>query len=327
MAVIVYECDTCIREIEIVRNSQGLNTINRCIITNGCKGTLRETSERLNGVFGKSIEDVDGLDNYRSRNILSITSQILSSSSWTISHNLNTDPTTHVYIDSVSITGIKSRTLLDPDEYVATYVNHNTTLVEFATSFTGIVHSVSRSSNPTSPTSSNTEIIFGQISANTILTIATDESKTEPPFRNITFISPSTSVLKTIPVVFTPHKDGTSGLLALFNTPWQSVNNISLGGLTYKVRSVRISDILTSNDIEDGSPFHFDLTDDFIILSSKLPLSTNIVDVEKDKVIFPESISSSTTSINSVALGNEIKVDESIIMGYYPSIKIISTIF
>ncbi len=326
MSVVVYQCDTCIREIEIVRNEQGLDIINRCVITHGCKGSLRQIDERPTGVFGKDVEDVEGLENFRARNILDVHEQLLSSSTWIINHTLNTDPTTHVYIDFIELDGTKSYQLMDPDDYVVEYIDQNTTQIMFATTTTGIVHSIARASNPIDDLSVVVDIEFAQITANTILTIATKEFNDQFIIKTMNFISPSTSVVTSVPVEFTAHRDEITAELALFNTPWQDTDKVFLGGSNYKVRSVRISDIISSQNIEEGSPFYFTDTSDFIILTSTSPYEAS-VDVATDIVFFPINISSSSTTANSNTNNNELSIDGTTAIHYHPSIKIISSIF
>jgi len=326
MSIVVYQCDTCNRDIDIVRNEHGLDTINRCVITHGCKGTLHQIQERPTGVRGTPTEDVDGLDNFRQRNILHVHDQTLSSSSWTVNHNLNTDPSSHVYIHTIALDGNRSTKLVDPETYVVTYIDADTSVIEFASATTGVVHSVARSSNPADDQVKLADPIFVQVSANAILTIATAEFSGQSVIQMMSFISPSTGSVVVTPVEFTAHKDDTTSEIALFNTPWQDTDTVLANGQPYKVRSVRISDIIQSQNIEPGSPFFFNNPSDFILLLSTAPYESS-VDHNLNSTVLPEDIISSGTVFNSHVLNDELHVDGITTTEYHPAIKIITTIF
>lgn len=61
MALSIYECDTCKRTIEKKRNEQGLDIINNCIITNGCKGKMQLIDVKIDHNIPSSVPSVEGL--------------------------------------------------------------------------------------------------------------------------------------------------------------------------------------------------------------------------------------------------------------------------
>lgn len=327
MSVVVYECDTCNREIDIVRNERGLDTVKRCVITNGCKGSLYQIEERSTSVFGRPVEDVEGLDNYRQRNILYIHNQLLSSSQWIIEHDLNTDPAVVVYIDVVNLDGTKSYQTMDPDDYVVSFVDGNNIQLDFAVGTTGIAHVIARSSNTSVIQQVNQEPQWYQVTANSILTIGVPLDIDNPQqfvSVNTSFISPSTSEVVDTDVTFTAHKF--NGEISLFNTPWQDGDLIFVGATLYKVMSTRISDVITSQRIENGSPFYFN-RDDIVILTSNQPYSSLNVDTNLQRVFRSDTITNSLVNANTRVEDLELTIDETQAIDYHPAVKIIERIF
>lgn len=332
MGVVVYQCDTCRREVDIVRNERGLDTVKRCVITNGCKGSLFQVAERNTSVYGRPLEDVEGLDNYRQRNVLYIHEQLLSSTNWIINHNLNTNPTVVVYIDFVEPSGRRTYRMLDPDDYVVTFSDGDNISIEFATGTTGLAHIIARSSNPRKVDIQSVVRSWYQVTANSILTVGIKYDK-DPALmdadtvtdRTLYFISPSTSEVISTNVPFTSHKS--KGEIALFNTPWQDANVIFVNGSLYKVKSARVNDILNSLNIEDGSPFYFDDPTNMIILTSVPPYSSLNVDASLKKAFDPSTLGTTSLSANSRVTDSQLTIDETQSMEYHPPIKIIERIF
>lgn len=331
MSVIIYKCDTCKRELEIIPNEQGLNITTTCIITEGCKGALYKIGERATGVFGKAVDDVEGLDNFRPRVVLATFDQILADPVWKIEHNLNTDPVVHVY-KNVVIEDIETQILLDLDDFVVVYVDNNNIRVEFSTATSGTVHLIARSTKPEPIASIDDNIVLEQVTANSFLIIGTlltdDDLLVSPPIypsKEINFISPSTGVVTSVDVPFLANKHGIT--LNFTNSPWNTVDTMSFGGNVYKVRSIRITDITASNDIETGSPFYFTDTDDWIILLSTAPYSQDIVDINVTEFFYPAVLSSDSTVPNSFLSDDEMVIDVIDKTQYHPEIKITTTIF
>jgi len=52
MAVIVFRCTDCDREIQIIEQAQGLETIGRCVVTNKCRGSLYRVDRKEDFAVG-----------------------------------------------------------------------------------------------------------------------------------------------------------------------------------------------------------------------------------------------------------------------------------
>ena len=59
MAVIVFRCTDCDREIQIIEQPQGLETIGRCIVTNKCRGNLYRVDRKEDFAVGEFPPDVE----------------------------------------------------------------------------------------------------------------------------------------------------------------------------------------------------------------------------------------------------------------------------
>ena len=99
MAVVVYKCNVCKREIELQRNKKGLESTNHCIITHGCRGELYQIDLFEDFIRGKFPDDVAGLDNWQQRKVLYNHSQTIERSTWNITHNMGTYPSVQVFVD------------------------------------------------------------------------------------------------------------------------------------------------------------------------------------------------------------------------------------
>lgn len=311
----VYECDTCRQQIELESSKRDINLLNNCIITQGCKGSLHSTLSTK-----KAIKEVD----YQSRNILHEHDQELASDTWTVNHNLTTNPITYVYQDQLDETGKRKQVLLDSNSYELYHIDTSTSVVVFSSPCSGVVHSMARSSTPRTVETPAQTKTYVQATANSILTIAIPIVAASDEFKcTLNFISPSTNDTKSVPVVFRPHRNGDD--IALFNSPWNGADEIYLGGYGHKVFSARVDHIIKANNIEEGSPFFFN-EKGFAILLSNTPY-TDSVDMEIDSYIDPSSISSDTLNISAKVTGADLSIEKQHTLCYHPSIKVIKNTF
>jgi len=99
MAIVVYKCDTCKRDIELIRNIEGLETVQRCVITLGCRGKLYQTKVHPDFTRAALPTDVLGLDNWLQRKVLHNHEQTIESTEWLVTHELGTFPAISVFVD------------------------------------------------------------------------------------------------------------------------------------------------------------------------------------------------------------------------------------
>lgn len=311
-----YQCTQCKQTIQVNSNTRGVDFTNHCIITPLCSGQL----------VGTSVTATQSVSIPRTpRNVLFIFQQQLSESVWKVAHDLNSNPSIKVYADTIE-NGKSVKRLMDVDDYVATYNNPNLVTIEFATQTTGEVHLISRSSNPVPTTVTSNDTQYGSITTNGILTIAHLVRDDILPAidLSITTISPSTNEAANHSVMLNPHEFESE--ISLFDTPWQSVNTITVNGQLFKLYSGRITNVLSANSVEVGSPFTLSMDGIGLILLTKPP-KESVVDIVDDKVIPVGVITTDAITPTSTTSSTQFLVDSTLLTTYHPTIKIITTIF
>lgn len=139
MPTINYKCDTCKREITLLENPSGINTLTKCAITQNCRGRLFKTGRNPNN-FRESIPTPGkSLDDKIYRSLFYRHTQSLTSPQWEITHSLNTHPVVVLYDEA----GAK----LDDDTYEVVFVSDSTLLINFSTPKAGVAHLISRFSD------------------------------------------------------------------------------------------------------------------------------------------------------------------------------------
>jgi len=146
MATIDYKCDTCKRNITLAENPLGMTVFAKCIITEGCKGTLYKLARNEN--IAREVSDfppaVLGLNDYVKRRAFYPELINITSNPWKIKHNLGTSPAVTVYI----LDNNDDTSELSPDEYIVTVVDKDNIEIAFNSPQRGLVHLVARSSVP-----------------------------------------------------------------------------------------------------------------------------------------------------------------------------------
>lgn len=253
MALVTYECDTCKRHMEKKRNVNGLDVINNCIITNGCKGKLHLTDVNLQHNIPSSTPLVDGLVDWTPRKILYTHKQTIISDRWRIVHNLGTKPLLNVYV-YVGQTG--DLVEIEPKTYEL--INENVIEITFEQPYTGIAQTTSRSStegqkiktlNPSSISSS----AFNSILAQDQLIISTKYTSEiiAEDFVDITFAFLNPSTFKE--TLISPMRFETINT----SSAWGDVSKVAIQGELFKLRSQTFDQNEIINlKIQDASPFY-----------------------------------------------------------------------
>lgn len=142
MAVVVYECDTCKREVHRSQNTRGMDVIGRCVITDGCRGKLNQKQIKPSHAVGHSTVPVLGLTDWSARRILYTHNQDLGRSVWQIDHGLNGLPIVNAYVYDQNDVG--KLIPIEPEEIK--YVSNNTVTLSFRTTLAGKAQLIMRSS-------------------------------------------------------------------------------------------------------------------------------------------------------------------------------------
>ncbi len=95
----VYKCDECMRRIRVLTAREGIDVVNRCTITYGCKGRLHKVKsvEEANSTPAFP-EEVPGVQDWFQRRVEYTHHQPIKSKSWIIKHNLANKPTVYCYV-------------------------------------------------------------------------------------------------------------------------------------------------------------------------------------------------------------------------------------
>lgn len=175
MATITCKCDTCKKSIEIVENIHGLTIIGKCTITNGCRGRLYQTDRNQDAGRGVNPISTDTVTDYTPRKAFAQHIQTLSSTKWTVQHDLGVSPAVFVYIKDENNKYVE----LKKNEYTVEVLNADIIYVLFDSPQTGVVQCLARSSVPYEPDTFALADNNRQVSAKGILTLSVPRYLTE----------------------------------------------------------------------------------------------------------------------------------------------------
>jgi len=147
MATIEYKCDTCKRKITLSENDTGMTVFAKCIITEGCKGTLYKLARNQNIVRQDLIfpPPVNGLDDYTQRRVFYDQTFNILANPWEINHDMGVLPAITVYLFN-ELTGDPEE--VSQDEYTVNIIDNDNLEILFSSQKRGIVHLIARSSVP-----------------------------------------------------------------------------------------------------------------------------------------------------------------------------------
>lgn len=308
-----YKCDTCKRYIKLPKNEFGLDTLQECVITEGCLGTLYPLLVQTEINKAEVIPPaVAGLQDWTPRKIFYKHTQAVPSQKWLIQHNLGVKPVVEVWVNRQLADGTfelvrtipNTITILDPNNVTVTFTNTETGIAECISSSSGFDFVV------TPPTVAELNQL---LTTNNELTIATTDASADIQLQ-ITYIS------KGVPITITY---GNVDNQPSINTPWVSTTTVFLNGRTYAVRSFNFlthpfaTSIFNSNLIADGSPFFFNEIQGVVpsqpeqnfILLSKAPylspidrVNDQLIDIASINRVTPQPIYSSGELVTPVSI-------------------------
>lgn len=286
----VYQCDICNRNIRVPANKQGLDIIQRCVITQGCQGKLhRVTATRDINSTPAFPPELQGVQDWVQRKVLHTHQQPIATATWVVHHDLANKPILHTYLNR-NVNGAQA--LISAQPKAVRTVDLNTTELTFEGPESGLVQCVALSGkNVTNPgaaevAAASTDAI--QVSADSgELTLAT--LNTTPVITvTLTYITsgrPDPVIVEYLAV------DSAS-----IDSPWVSSQSVIANGKRYKTRSFNIVTTplgpanFTQSNIIDGSTFFVSHINgvavgpnDALILLGKAPYAS--VDRITDKFI------------------------------------------
>lgn len=94
----VYKCDVCSRKLRVLTSREGIDVVQRCTITFGCKGKLhRVTSAEEVNSTPAFPEEVPGVQDWFQRRVVFTQQQPIKAQRWVVNHNLSNRPLVYAY--------------------------------------------------------------------------------------------------------------------------------------------------------------------------------------------------------------------------------------
>lgn len=253
----IYKCSVCSRSVRVPTNKQGLDVIQRCIITHNCQGKLsRVTIAKEINETPAFPPEVQGVPDWFQRRVLYTHEQPVQSVTWTIHHNLATRPKIYVYVNRL-VDG--EETLVKVDPKTETTIDLNTVEVTFDLPESGLAQCIALASqNSTNPTALAPTVVSSdafQLTSDTgELTIATLSSA---PLVGIglTYRTSGTEIDITIDYAGI---DNTPSV----GSPWAGSSRAVINGQVYTIRSFNITQTplaptyFAAGAIPNGSTFY-----------------------------------------------------------------------
>lgn len=333
MAIVVYKCDVCKRDIELKQNIKGLENIQRCTITHGCRGKLYQTAVLADFVRGRLPDQVAGLDDWRQRKILYNHSQTIERDNWIIQHDLGTFPAISVFIDAPTEADPDNQEEIIPVDIVI--IDEDNIILRFDKALSGLAQLVARQSDPDllrPLVGLNIETKeLQQISIDGNISIATRIASTGTPDAVELSVEYTTTTNAAI-----PHTYDVDG-----NTlgTWSDINKTVIKGKTYAVRSfLGLISEMGDETIASGSTFkitaiggnfagsppetHIPVTQDEVyILFAAAPFDN--IDKVTTQYIDVFDVAESTNNFTLVYDTGEFFAEKEIIQDTYPPIRAI----
>ncbi len=249
MAVIVFRCTDCDREIQIIEQPQGLETIGRCVITNRCRGNLYKVDRKQDFAVGQFPPDVTGLTNWIQRNVVFDHTQAIAEDVWTVIHNLGVNPSVQVLVDRETLVDgviITSRIEIEPQSI--TLVDENILTIQFNRPESGLAQIIARSTVATQSVEAVTPAItYLPITTEGILTIGANLNSSQFP------VGPSANTcIVRVYILDQETLDETAFQSAVFKdytatlpvstSAWSDVDEVFVNSVTYTVLTIDIGD-------------------------------------------------------------------------------------
>jgi len=255
MAIVVYKCDVCKRDIELEQNIKGLENIQRCTITHGCRGKLYQTKVLADFVRGRLPDQVAGLDDWRQRKVLYNHEQTIERENWIVNHDLGTFPSISVFIDAPTNEDPDNQLEIIPVDTVI--VDSDNIILKFDTAVSGLAQLVARQSDPDLlrpfvGLNISTEELQ-QLSLEGDIAIATRISTVDEPEAVSLGVEYTTTTNALITHTYNADENETGTQSA-----WSDINKVIIKGKTYTVRSFNaLITEMSDETIGSGSTFRF----------------------------------------------------------------------
>ncbi len=231
---VVYKCTVCARKIRVPRNRKGLDVINHCTITKGCRGILHRVTQ-LSDINNTPTltPSVEGVWDWVQNNTLHTHSQEIASVVWRINHNLGSDPNITVYVNTQGPIGISLTQMSQPSVSV---IDSNNIQILFDKAQSGVAQLVTLSSqNTINPTTTIPPVAEEHVQISTNQGLISIGTLLSDPSINITI---------RFVVAGQPNIDITYNNILdvpLVSSPWIGANRVFVEGKKYTTRSIDLT--------------------------------------------------------------------------------------
>jgi len=334
MAIVVYKCDVCKRDIELEQNLKGLENIQRCTITHGCRGKLYQTKVLPDFVRGRLPDQVAGLDDWRQRKVLYNHKQTIERENWAVKHDLGTFPSVSVFVNIPTEADPDNQEEIIPTDIVI--VDEDNLILKFDKALSGLAQLVARQSDPDllRPfVGLNISVEdLQQISLTGDIAIATRIStigENDAVGLDVEYTTTTNAMIA--------HSYNDVNLNELdTNSSWQDIDRVIVKGKTYTVRSFNaLIPEMSTETIGSGSTFKFTNIatnggspigtarpieqDEVLVLFASSPFDS--IDKITTQYIDVYDVITSTNNFNFVYDTGEFFADTEIIQDTYPPIR------
>lgn len=339
MAIVVYKCDVCKREKEYQRSIEGLERVQRCTITHGCRGKMFQNNIFPDYIRQTATERVLGLDEWRQRKVLYNHTQSIARNEWIIEHNLGTFPSISVFVN-IPVQGNDDNI----EEIVPTdtvVVDENNIILKFDRSWAGMAQLVARQSDP-NLLKPFTRIVdasaqdLQQISNSGEIVFATRISSAGE-CDNVDLTVSYTTTQNTIVEKTYSANDN------LLNTvsPWRDFNKVVIRGKIYTIRiyqgiyqdmidetigsgsTFRFTGIVTDASCSPAGPLRDIQQDEVYILFAAKPF--DVVDKLAEQYIDVYDITENENIFSLLYDSGEFFARTDVIQNTYPSIRVVQS--
>lgn len=340
MAIIRYKCTVCKREIDLTENQRGLEVMNRCIITDGCRGELYRIDRKQDFIRGEFPPRVPGLTDYTARRVLYNHFQTVATTQWFVEHNLGVAPAVEVlgdraaenseeFLDTPCVNRAEEGnfTQVEVTDFQVTITGPNTLTITFDNPESGQAQCIARSSAPVAAEeAAETAAETTQLTATgSILTIATlNRTISENSSIDVDLVYTAPGATTSTTVTYTVPASTTSA------SPWDDFDTIQIAGKNYQVRSFDIfTSGMTDGTIPDGSSFYVGEIDDggardiesgeVLVLLALDPYAT--VDKVQDRIIDLSRVTATNAAVSLFTSDRELFAFTPVITSTFPPIR------
>ena len=341
MSVIRYKCTNCNREIELIEQPTGLETIGGCVITNRCRGRMYRLERLEDFAVGKFPSDVTGLTNYIKRNVLYDHTQAIADSVWLVEHDLGVNPSVQVLVNREElIDGVVVKSRLEIEPQSITLIDKNNLTIRFDRPESGLAQVIARSSAFTQTVETiDPGITYLPVSQSNILTIGIDCESGQFP-------AGTTAGLQLVRIYYLDQQtlDETAFESAVYKdyearspvstSAWNDVSEIFVNGQIYTVMTIDIGDPVTDIGAPSAgtvlfqagtstSGFPYDQSPNMVVLLSNPPHQN--VDKNRNQLFRPDlDVGPALTLDSFIFAAGEILIDQTKIEGVFPPIFAVS---